>query len=143
MVHPEKQIFHCFGCGAGGNVFGFLMRYENASFPEALRKLAERAHIRLLEPTSGVKQGPSDNERLYEIYRLAADYYQAQFNDPVKGKAAQEYFFKKRRFDPVLAKEFQVGWAMDAWHGLFDFLSKKGFGESLLRKPSGAADEAK
>ena len=72
MVHPEKQIFHCFGCGAGGNVFSFLMRYENLSFPEALRELAGKAHVTLPEPTEGKSAKPGETAQFYEMYRLAA-----------------------------------------------------------------------
>ena len=131
MVNPEKQIFHCFGCGAGGNVFSFLMRYENTSFPEALRQLAERAHIQLPQASARKGEGPSENERLFEVYRLAAEFYHAHFLDPEKGRGAREYF-KKRGFGSELAEEFQIGWAPSDWRGLFEFLSKKGFPESLL-----------
>ncbi len=130
-VHPEKQIFHCFGCGAGGNVFSFLMRHENMSFPEVLRQLAERAHIRLPEPTSRKGEGPSETEQLYEAYRLAAEYYHAQWLDPERGEAARAYL-KKRGFDDTITKEFKIGYALPAWQGLFEFLRKKGFAEPLL-----------
>ncbi|HXV28100.1 MAG TPA: DNA primase [bacterium] len=131
MVHPEKQIFHCFGCGAGGNVFGFLMRHENMSFPEALRQLAERAHIRLPEPSARKGEGPSETEQLYEVYRLACEYYHAQWVHPQRGEAARAYF-KKRGFEESAAGEFKLGWALPSWRGLFEFLAKKGFPDSLL-----------
>lgn len=133
MVQPEKQIFHCFGCGVGGDVFTFLMRHENMSFPEAMRYLAEKAGIRLPEPDARQQEGPSESEQLYEIYRLAAEYYRGLFNDPVKGKAGRDYFLK-RGFDLKLAEEFQMGWSLDGWRGLLEFLSKKGFAENLLLK---------
>ena len=75
MVQPEKQIFRCFGCGVGGDVFSFIMRQDNLSFPEALRQLAERAHITLPAPTRKTKDEVTESEQLYEIYRLAADFY--------------------------------------------------------------------
>ena len=113
MVQPEKQIFHCFGCGVGGDVFSFLMKYENATFPEVLRELAERAHIPLPERSPRTTEGPSEKEQLYEIHRLAMEYYHALFKDPVQGKTARDYFVK-RRFDLALADEFKVGWAPEA-----------------------------
>lgn len=131
MVNPEKQIFHCFGCSAGGDVFSFLMRHENMTFPEALRHLAERAGITLPEYSPKHGDGPSESERLYEIYRDATDFYHAQFKDPVKGKMARDYF-QKRGFDEALADEMQIGWAPEGWRNLFDFLSKKGFQEAML-----------
>ncbi len=133
MVNPEKQIFHCFGCSAGGDVLTFIMRYENVTFPEALRQLAERGHVRLpaLEESKG-GGAPSENEQLYEIGRLAEEYYHAAFLGP-QGKAAREYYLK-RGFKPEAAKELKLGWAEDSWRGLFDFLSKKGYPEGLLVK---------
>jgi len=130
MVSAEKQIFHCFGCGAGGNIFTFLMRHENVSFPEALRQLAERAHVQLPEQTARKDEGPSETERLYEIYRLAAEFYNEQYRHLEKGRAARDYF-AKRGFSPKTAEEFKIGWAPSAWHELFDFLMKKGFTDSL------------
>ncbi len=134
MVNPEKQIFHCFGCGVGGDVFAFLMRYENMNFPEALRRLAERASIRLPEPqTSEKREGPSESEQLFEICAFAADFYHAAFLDPNKGKEALEYFLK-RGYSVEVAKEFKMGWASDQWHSLFDALSKKGYKPEILVK---------
>ncbi|MDD5217969.1 MAG: DNA primase [Candidatus Omnitrophica bacterium] len=133
MVNPEKQIFHCFGCGLGGDVFSFLMRYENMSFPEAVRALAERAHIALPEASRNRDEGPSDTERLYEVYRLATEYYHALFCHPERGKPARDYWCK-RGYGDETAREFKMGWAPDEWHGLYEFLSKKGFDEALLLK---------
>lgn len=133
MVSAEKQIYHCFGCGAGGNVFGFMMQYENMSFPEALRRLADRAHIALPEKAEFRKEGQSETEKIYEIYQAAGEYYKDLFWHPEQGKSARDYFLK-RGFGLELAKEFQVGWAPDAWRGLFEHLSKKGFSEALLLK---------
>ncbi len=133
MVHPEKQIFHCFGCSAGGDVFTFLMRYENVTFPEAIRQLAERAHISLPENTFQKQEGPSESEKIFEIYRHASEYYHAKLMNPSIGQAARDYL-KSRGFDEAFATEMKLGWAPEEWHGLFEFLSKKGFSEELLQK---------
>ena len=78
MVQPEKQLFHCFGCQTGGDVFSFLMKYENLTFPEALKMLADRAHITL--PERGFpKEDNSQKEKIYEIYQHAAVFYQKLF----------------------------------------------------------------
>ena len=95
IVHPEKQIFHCFGCNVGGSVFAFLMKYENLSFPEALRNLAERAHYALPEPEKGQRREVSDSESIYEVYRLAQEYYSANLNHPEKGTAARNYLVQR------------------------------------------------
>ncbi|MBN1687869.1 MAG: DNA primase [Candidatus Omnitrophica bacterium] len=133
MIHPEKQIFHCFGCQAGGNVFTFLMRYENVTFPEALRQLAEKAHIRLPEIQQEKGGEQSESERLYEVYECACNFYHEQLKDSVKGKLAREYYLG-RSFKPELAHEFKLGWASEDWRALFEFLSRKGFKEPLLLK---------
>lgn len=133
MVHPEKQIFHCFGCGVGGNVFTFLMRLENSSFPEVLRQLAERAHVRLPEPVQRKGEGPSEAERLYEMFQFAAEFYHAQFLDPQKGQKARAYF-ESRGFDAALAREFGIGWASAEWGQLFEALSKRGISNEMVLK---------
>ncbi len=91
MVNAEKQIFHCFGCGVGGDVFSFLMRYENTNFPEALRQLAERAHIQLPEKTSFNDKQKSENSALFEIYETAAEYYHQQLMRAESAGPAREY----------------------------------------------------
>lgn len=135
MVSPEKQIFHCFSTGKGGDVFGFLIQYENLTFPEAVRKLAERGHVQLPErPTGGgPRQDRSENEKIFEAYSLAAEYYAQLLQHPQKGKQAREYL-KQRNFDEDIINEFKLGWAPDEWQGLFEFLSKKGIPENILIK---------
>ncbi len=132
MVHPGKQIFHCFGCGAGGDVFSFLMKHDNMNFPEALESLAERAHIRLPERT-GRREGSAagENEKFYELHALARDYYHAKLLDPSAGRMARDYLHKRGLTDDLI-REFKLGWAGEEWQGLFDFLSRKGHPEKTL-----------
>ncbi|HLD50668.1 MAG TPA: CHC2 zinc finger domain-containing protein, partial [bacterium] len=132
MVNPEKQIYHCFGCGVGGSVFSFLMRYENLSFPEAVRHLAERANIPLPVESRG-EQGAGDTEKIYEVYRLAVEYYRSQFLESAQAKPARDYFFG-RGYDAAFAEEFKIGWAPEGWRGLLEVLTRKGFPEPLLLK---------
>lgn len=134
-VHPEKQIFHCFGCGAGGNVFSFLMRYENVTFPEALRNLAERVHVQLPEPTRRSPEEVSETEGLYEVYRLAQEYYSSNLKHPEKGAAARQYL-AKRGFGEEILEEFPLGWAGSEWRGLFEFLVRRGVKDKVIF-PSG------
>ncbi len=134
MVHPEKQIFRCFGCGAGGDVFAFLIRHENMNFPEALRMLADRANIRLPEVSRHEsKEKTGETEQLYEICREAAEYYHQLFFHPAKGAKAREYFYK-RGYDESVAREFMLGWSEEDWKGLFEHLSRKRFSEPLMLK---------
>ena len=131
IVHPEKQIFHCFGCSVGGDVFSFVMKYENLTFPEALRNLAARVNFPLPEPTHRAPEEVSESEALYEVHRLAQEYYSENLKHPEKGKAARDYL-KKRGFGEEVLKEFPLGWASGEWRGLFEFLSRRGIKEAAL-----------
>ncbi|HNV86159.1 MAG TPA: DNA primase [Candidatus Omnitrophota bacterium] len=132
MVNPERQIFHCFGCGVGGDVFSFLMKYENLTFPEALKQLADRAGVQLPERTSA-RQESSLAGKLFEIYEAAAQYYRRNLEDKTVGREARAYL-ESRGFDIGALGEFGVGYALPEWRGLYDFLSRKGFSEDLLLK---------
>jgi len=131
IVHPEKQIYHCFGCGAGGNVFSFLMKYENLNFPEALRNLAARVNVSLPETSPRPSGEISESEVLYEIHRLAHEYYVEKLKDPVKGEAARRYL-AKRGVTEETWKSFGLGWATPDWRGLFEFLAKRGISDTAL-----------
>ncbi len=131
IVNAEKQIFHCFGCGVGGNVFSFLMKYENLNFPEALRNLAGRVNVTLPEPSRKTPQEVSESEILYEIYRLAHEYYVENLKHPAKGERARQYL-AKRGIDEEIWKSFGLGWSLPDWRGLYEFLSKKEIKEAAL-----------
>ncbi len=124
IVHPEKQIFHCFGCSAGGNIFSFLMKYENLTFPEALRNLAARVNYPLPEVTQRGPEEVSETESLYEVYRLAQEYYVENLKHPEKGAAARAYL-KKRGLGEEIFKETPLGFSTADWRGLFEFLMRK------------------
>lgn len=131
IVHPEKQIFHCFGCSAGGDVVSFVMKYENLTFPEAFRNLAARVNFSLPEPSRRSPEVVSESEALYEVYRWAQEYYSENLKDPEKGRAAREYL-AKRGFGEEILKEFPLGWATGEWRGLFEFLVRRGAKEAVL-----------
>lgn len=131
MVQPEKQLFHCFGCGAGGDVFSFLMRHENMTFPEALKFLADRAHITLPERRGG-REDSGQKEKLYEVCQQAADFYhQLLLQEP--GAQARAYL-AKRKISQEILREFKLGWAPMEWRTLYDALKKKGYSEPLLKQ---------
>ncbi len=131
IVHPEKQIFHCFGCSTGGNVFSFLMKHENLTFPEALRHLAQRVNFPLPEPSSRDPKEVSESEQLYEVYRLAQEFYSANLKHPERGKTAREYL-KKRGFGEEILETFPLGWATPDWRGLFEYLVRKEMKQDLI-----------
>lgn len=140
MVQPEKQLYHCFGCGAGGDVFSFLMRYENLSFPEALKVLADRAHIELPERSSFHKED-GQREKLYEVYRIASDFYHEMlFSD--RGTAARAYL-AQRKISKEMIREFRLGWAPLDWRSLYDYLKGKGYSDALLKQAALAQQSPK
>ncbi|MBO5141660.1 MAG: DNA primase [Clostridia bacterium] len=131
-VTPDKQIYHCFGCGEGGNVVRFIMRVENISFKEAIEFLAERAKITL--PTTDYKlDGISDEEfkmreyhknQMYEINKEAGRFF---YNNIEKSNQAKEYI-TKRKLAIGTVRKFGLGFALDD-NGLYKFLKDKGFKE--------------
>jgi DNA primase len=126
-VSEDKQIFHCFGCGQGGNVFTFLMQYNNLSFPEAVRFLAQKSGIviptRKMSPTQ--KKEFEERGRLLKINEDAADYFRGVLRHPSSGKSARDYL-SKRQMTPEITERFLLGYAPQSWTGLTQFFSRKG-----------------
>ncbi len=128
MVSPEKGIYHCFGCGEGGDIYKFVMKMEGLDFRGALELLARRAGVELKSRGGAPKQS---NERLYEALELAVKYFQASL---VKNPTALEYVIKKRKLTKQTVKDFGIGYSPDSWNALTDFLRKRGFSvDELLR----------
>jgi len=118
MVNPEKQIFKCFACGAGGNVFSFLQRREQMSFPETVKYLAQESGIALhLQERTAESQGDSTESSRSEIEgvnKRIAKWFQTIYEDETKGAVAREYVMQ-RGITVETAKQFQLGLALDAW----------------------------
>jgi DNA primase len=119
MVNPKKGIFHCFGCGVGGDAFGFLMRQDKLSFPEAVRALAKSAGVTLPEERER-DPGASGREELLRIMELAARFY-ADHLWKSGGERARQYL-EGRGIDPDVARRFGLGYAPDSWDALLTFL---------------------
>lgn len=130
VVSPDKQIYHCFGCGAGGNVFSFLMKHEGLEFPEAVEMLAEKAGVKLPRYAGRGDETSSLARQIYDANELAAQFFQATLGG---NKAAQEYLRSRGIGDETL-KKFRVGYAPDGWDGLLQFLKKKGVAEAVAEK---------
>lgn len=130
QVSPIKQIYKCFSCGAGGDVFSFTMNYHKMSFPEAIKHLAERAGIEVVEDRgSGYGDqgsGPSDRDRLREANGRALEFFRALLKHPEHGRVAREYI-ERRRISPEMVAEFQVGYGPDRWDGLVQMIQSKGW----------------
>jgi len=127
MVNEEKQIFHCFGCNTGGNVFNFLMKMDRLSFPEAARGLARRYGIDLpkIKISEADKEENLKREWLFELNELAASYYHNLLINEKEGKEAREYLRQRGIGNDVII-DHRVGYAQNSWDGLLKFLLKKG-----------------
>ncbi len=123
MVSQNKQIFHCFGCGEGGDMFKFLMKVENIEFKEALKILAKKAGVELKFSKEELAQ-KSRKEILIEISNLAAQYYNYILTNKDQGKKAKEYLLK-RGLDEETIKNFKLGYSLKLWDGLYSFLKSK------------------
>ncbi len=134
-VSPAKQIFHCFGCNTGGNVFNFLIRHDGVSFPEAVRLLARRYGIDLPERkmSRAMREQISEREKLLSINRMATDYFHWNLLHDSYGKQAMAYL-NKRGMDPSVIDRFQLGYARDAWDGLRNYLQNKRVPVNLIEK---------
>lgn len=129
-VSPEKQIYKCFGCGEAGNVFGFLMKHERMSFPQAVRSLAEQAGIRIDEPDERSSRRATSRRRIREVNRWAARVFRSWFESS-DGKEAREYL-ESRPITPATARKFGLGWAPDAWDALLERARTDGISDTDL-----------
>lgn len=129
MVNPKKGIFHCFGCGVGGDAFGFLMRQDKLSFPEAVRALAKQAGIALPEERGG-KPGDGSREELLRVMDLAARFYVEHLWTPA-GERARAYL-AERGIDPEVARRFGLGLAPEGWDALLNFMKSEKVAEEAL-----------
>ena len=131
-VSQSKQMFYCFGCGAGGNVFTFVMQYENYSFQEAVKLLAQRAGINLPEAeySEEAKKRDSQRARLLEVNKEAAKYFYYQLRGK-SGQAGYQYLRKRQLSDETI-KKFGLGFANMASDDLVRYLRTKGYDLSLI-----------
>lgn len=133
-VSPGKQMYYCFGCGAGGNVITFLMEYENATFQEAVKILADRAGINLpeMEYNEEARKKESRRSRLLEINKEAARYYYYMLRNP-RGRTGFQYLAGRQLSDETM-KKFGLGYADGAASDLTAYLRSKGYGDDLLQE---------
>lgn len=132
-VSPEKQLFHCFGCGASGNVFSFIMKMDNLSFPEAASVLARRGGVKIPEVKSSSPDKDDLKEKIYRINKLAARFYAYCLTSTDYGKKALEYLLK-RGIKGDTIEQFMLGYAPADWTGFLKFAQKKGVSPDLMVK---------
>ncbi|MFO7837870.1 MAG: DNA primase [Desulfosalsimonadaceae bacterium] len=134
-VSPTKQIFHCFGCGAGGDVFNFLMKSDGISFPEAVQAVARRCGIELpaRRMSSSEYQGDSERERLFAINKKVLAYYREQLLRQPAGEYARRYL-EQRGFSQEIIKQFALGYAPEGWDNLVRFCRKEKIPDAMAEK---------
>ncbi len=130
MVDPGKQLYHCFGCGAGGNVIGFLMRHEGLTFVEAVRRLAERMGIQIQQ--ARYAPGELENrERLHDLYEFVTGFFSRTLQKSEQAEPARKYL-EGRNLSGEIIKQFSLGYAPGGWDALVTEAGKKGFSKELL-----------
>ena len=134
-VSPHKQMFYCFGCGEGGNVFSFLMKHAGISFPEAVKQLAERFGIELprRELSPEQKKRLSEREQMLQLNRLALEFFRHVLRKDELGGPAREYL-QKRGFTADSATAFNLGCAPPGWDHLLGYLKHKRMPVSLAER---------
>ncbi len=132
-VDGEKQLFHCFGCGAGGDVFTLVMEKENLSFPEAVKYLAEKFHIPLPRQTRLSPEALKLEEKIFKVNEAALGFFRKSLFQSKEGEAALDYL-KKRGFTPETLETLKVGYAPNSWSALLSHLEGRETDASLLQK---------
>jgi len=132
MVSPDRQVFHCFGCGKGGSVIDFVMEYEHMEFPEALEELAERAGVTLTKRKSETPERKL-KETLFEINHLASEFYHYILTKHRLGEKALLYL-RNRGITDKSIRTFSLGYSPNNWEGVYRFLKKKQYDDAMLEK---------
>ncbi len=130
FVSPARQIWHCFGCASGGDVFKFIMQIEGLEFGDALRMLAQRAGVEIK------KQDPrviTERKRLYEICERASRFFEKQLFSSEAGKKAKEYLLE-RGISEESIKKWRIGYSPESWRALLDFLENSGYAGNAIDK---------
>ncbi|OGZ73831.1 MAG: DNA primase [Candidatus Staskawiczbacteria bacterium RIFCSPLOWO2_01_FULL_38_12b] len=136
FVSPARQMWHCFGCGAGSSIFDFVMKIEGIEFGDALRMLAQKAGVQLKRENVQLR---TERQRLYEICDLACKFFEKQLDASAVGKEAKEYLLK-RGITQESITTWRLGYSPDTWNGLSDFLIGQGYAREEIIK-SGLAIE--
>lgn len=133
-VSSERQFYYCFGCGAAGNVYTFIMQMENDTFPEAVKRLADRAHIILPQPqyTQQAKEQELQRQRLFDLHKKAGRFFYEKLHEPV-GEQARAYL-QQRQMNNNIQKKFGIGYAPKGQQELYQHLQKQGFSQQELQK---------
>jgi DNA primase len=133
-VSPSKQVYHCFGCGVGGDVIGFLMKMDGLTFPETVKLLAERLGIPILQQRGAeANRAEQLREELYRIHRDATDYYHTVLLNAPEAQRAREYLHVRGILKQTI-DAFSLGFAPPGWNGLQQVLTRKGWSPEQIEK---------
>ena len=139
FVSPARQMWHCFGCGAGSSIFDFVMKIEGVEFGDALKILANKAGVELKKENPKLK---TERQRLYEICELACSFFEKQLGNSSWGSQAKEYLLK-RGIKEESVKKWRIGYSPDTWQGLSDFLVGRGYKREEIVKAGLAVESQK
>ena len=123
-VSEDKQLYHCFGCHNGGNIFKFLMEYKKISFVESIQELAEQLGIEISSDDGGYTERQSEQEIFYDINTEVARYFSNNLLNDKEGEIARNYF-QKRNIKPQTMRAFGLGYALNGWENIVNFLKEK------------------
>jgi DNA primase len=132
-VSPARQMFHCFGCNTGGDVFKFVQLYEKLTFPEAIRRLADRAHIVIEETSDASTEDRGRREALFRLHDALCTRWQQCLRSESAGETAREYL-KKRGVPEAAVEEFRIGAAPMAWDDTVNWAKTRGFDTALCEQ---------
>src|SRR3990167_6840417 len=130
FVSPSRQIWKCFGCGKGGDIFEFIKDIDGVEFGDALKILADKAGVQLKRENIKLK---TERQRLYEICELACSFFEKQLNAGAVGSKAKEYLLNRGITEESI-KKWRLGYSPDTWQGLSDFLVSKGYNRDEIVK---------
>ncbi len=133
IVSPDKQIYHCFGCNSGGNVFNFVKEYEKIDFVDAVKTLAAKAGIKIPESRSSGKNEDSFVSNALSINDIASDFYAEALKNSA-GLSPVRRYLEKRGIDETIVGKFKLGYADSNWTSLSDYLSKRGISKDIIFK---------
>lgn len=131
IVSPEKQIWHCFGCNKGGDIFAFVRETDGVGFAEALQVLADKAGLKVEKLSKFEKQEKSEKDDYYHAHELACEFFEKQLHDTKDGEKVLKYL-KSRGLKDETIKEFRIGFAPDEYELLYPYLLKKGIKKEII-----------